>query len=588
MRLASFTIGSDKSGEKQQFKNLKNVVIDFDEHEWITLVIGWNGTGKSNVLEALATLFRELIGKPDNKGGHGDPEKPSFSYILRYYCHDKEIEIDADPDRPGELYKISYRSLIAEESASSPQGGLFDGQAAANQSKLAELKFTDFKKRKDEFLPRYVFGYYSGHSDRMQSVFRPYLQQYDKKLRNAKSEDPGLRRLFYALPVHSQFVLLAFVLQQDELVQGFLDSQLGLDTNTESESVDSVLLVLNEPSWNLNKSKDPKGEYGACKDNPDIFWGAEGVVRKFLNRVHDVSTAPIRNTRKDDSTFWNKKSREYVYLFIKDLTQLATLVGDQKPREFFRDLESTYVSELIKEVRIRVKLKKNDGSVTFRELSEGEQQLLTVLGLLRFTAEDESLFLLDEPDTHLNPKWSVDYIDYLNKFVTSGSEKESSSHIVLTTHNPIAIAELKKQQVQILHRDVDTRKITSREPDFDPRGMGYAGIMTSDMFGLDAALDTYTQNLLEEKREITLSENVTEEAKHRLAELNQELEGYGFRYASRDPVFEEYLRARYEHDLVAAPVDQLSKHNSAEQRSISKSLVEKAMAKIREEGHAKD
>jgi len=261
MRLASFTIGSDKSGEKQQFKNLKNVVIDFDEHEWITLVIGWNGTGKSNVLEALATLVRELIGKPEHKRWHGDPWKPSVSYILRYYCHDKEIEIDADPDRLGELYKISYRSLIDEEGASSPQGVLFDGQAVADQSKLAELKFTDFKKRKDEFLPRYVFGYYSGHSDRMQSVFRPYLQQYDKKLRNAKSEDPGLRRLFYALPVHSQFVLLAFVLQQDELVQGFLDSQLGLDTNTESESVDSVLLVLNEPSWNLNKKIEPKGEY---------------------------------------------------------------------------------------------------------------------------------------------------------------------------------------------------------------------------------------------------------------------------------------------------------------------------------------
>ncbi|MBT2916817.1 AAA family ATPase, partial [Vibrio anguillarum] len=88
------------------------------------------------------------------------------------------------------------------------------------------------------------------------------------------------------------------------------------------------------------------------------------------------------------------------------------------------------------EVRIRVKLKKNDGSVTFRELSEGEQQLLTVLGLLRFTAEEESLFLLDEPDTHLNPKWSVDYIDYLNKFVNSGSKGENNSHIVLTTHNP--------------------------------------------------------------------------------------------------------------------------------------------------------
>lgn len=576
MRLISLKIGSDKDGEKQRFKNLKNVCIDFDENEWITVVIGWNGTGKSNVLEALATLFRDLIMGKDQ---WSNKDKPSFAYVIQYFCHNKEIQIDADPDRADGAYKVSYRRL-GEKSDNADN--------SLESKKLMPIKFNEFKKTQDQFIPNYIFGYYSGHSDRLQSVFRPYLQQYDKKLRNAKSEDPGLRRLFYALPIHSQFVLLAFVLQQDELIQKFLDSQLGLDTNTESESIDSVLLVLNEPSWNLNKSKDPKGEYGACKDNPDIFWGAEGVVRKFLNRVLSVAIAPIRNIKKDDSTFWNKTSREYVYLFIKDLASLENLQGDQKPREFFRDLESTYVSELIKEVRIRVKLKKNDGSVTFRELSEGEQQLLTVLGLLRFTAEEESLFLLDEPDTHLNPKWSVDYIEYLNKFVTSGSESESSSHIVLTTHNPIAIAELKKQQVQILHRDKDSLKVTAQEPDLDPRGMGYAGIITSDMFGLDAALDSHTQELLEEKRRITLSERITDKNKMRLEKINLELDQYGFRYSARDPIFEEYLRARYEYDSVTIESTKINNLDNPRKKEISKELIARVMAKLREEGHAQD
>lgn len=585
MRLASLKIGSDKPGDKQRFKNLKNVIIDFDEHEWITVVIGWNGTGKSNVLEALATLFRDLIMEKDQWGAK---DKPSFSYVVRYFCHSNEIEIDADPNRGKNAYRVSYRSLDGEpRETESIQAGLFESKDESGDT-LNAIKFNEFKKRSDEFLPKYIFGYYSGHSDRLQSVFRPYLQQYDKKLRNAKSEDPGLRRLFYALPVHSQFVLLAFVLQQDDLIQSFLDDQLGLDANAESESIDSVLLVLNEPSWNLNKSKDPKGEHGACKHNPDIFWGAEGIVRKFLDRVHQVATAPIRNSRKDESTFWNKKGREYVYLFIKDLKRLSTLVGDQKPREFFRDLESTYVSELISEVRIRVKLKKNDGSVTFRELSEGEQQLLTVLGLLRFTAEEESLFLLDEPDTHLNPRWSVDYIDYLNKFVTSGSEAGGSSHIVLTTHNPIAIAELKKQQVKILHRDKENHEISSRNPDFDPRGMGYAGIITSDMFGLDAALDSYTKELLEEKRQITLVDKISEQNKGRLEAINLELEGYGFRYASRDPLFEEYLRARYERDQTFPDDNKMNQLNESDRKTISKSLVQQAMAKLKEQGHAQD
>ena len=541
MRLASFTIGSDREGESQRFKNLKNVTIDFEEQQWITLVIGWNGTGKSNVLEALAVLFRDLImGKNDK----GEKDKPSFAYTLRYFCHHKEIEISADPDRTKDAYLVSYRDLDENKNKDDASLQADLSNPSTDELALAALKFNEFKKRQDEFLPKYVFGYYSGHSDRMQSVFRPYLQQYDKKLRNSKSEDPGLRRLFYALPVHSQFVLLAFVLNQDGLVRHLIDTQLGLETDENAESIDSGLLELNEPSWNLNKSKDPKGTYGACKNKPDIFWGAEGVVRDFLNRVHKVATAPIKFSRKDDATLWNKKGREYLYMFIKDINKLTELVGNQEPRQFFRDLESTYVSELISEVRIRVKLKKNDGSVTFRELSEGEQQLLTVLGLLRFTAEEESLFLLDEPDTHLNPKWSVDYIDYLNKFVTSGSKGENNSHIVLTTHNPIAIAELTRDQVQILSRDDETRTIESHKPHYDPQGMGYAGIITSDMFGLGSSLDKRTQKRLETYRALASIENKTKFEALRFQVISEWLDNDRFSMSQRDDDYERYIKIR--------------------------------------------
>ncbi|MDT4289553.1 AAA family ATPase [Methylomonas sp. MO1] len=71
---------------------------------------------------------------------------------------------------------------------------------------------------------------------------------------------------------------------------------------------------------------------------------------------------------------------------------------DLSPDELFKMLESTLLSEIISEVNIRVKVASSDEPLTFRELSEGEQQLLTVLGLLKFTGGKDSLFLLDEPD----------------------------------------------------------------------------------------------------------------------------------------------------------------------------------------------
>lgn len=469
-----------------EYKNLKNVTIDFDQGEWITVVIGWNGTGKSNVLEALATLFRDLImGENENK----EKNKPSFPYRIKYRCRNNFVYINADPKRAKNPYQIHVTLEENDESQEIiNQGSIFDIESESQNEDLGEsITLNQLRKNQDQYLPKYIFGYYSGESDRMKEVFRKYLIKYDTDLRNAK--DPGFKRLFYALPVHSQFVLLAFIHQQDDVISEFLDNQLGLDPDG---GIDSILFVLRQPPWN-SKDGDPR------------FWNARGVVSNFLARLYDVSLAPLRLSRQVDVSLWNKKRLEFLYLYLKDLDALQDLVGQQTPKEFFRDLDSTYVSELIEEVRIRVKLRKNDDSVTFRELSEGEQQLLTVLGLLRFTAEEESLFLLDEPDTHLNPRWSIYYLQYLEKFVGIDKTSRESCHVVLTTHNPLAIAELLKKQIQILKRK-DDLSISVTPPEIDPRGMGYAAIVTSDMFGLPAAIDRSTLELLEKKRDLTIKE----------------------------------------------------------------------------------
>lgn len=192
-------------------------------------------------------------------------------------------------------------------------------------------------------------------------------------------------------------------------------------------------------------------------------------------------------------------------------------------------------------------MKKNDGSVTFRELSEGEQQLLTVLGLLRFTAEEESLFLLDEPDTHLNPRWCVDYLNYLKSFVGQNSKGDDNSHIILTTHNPLAIAELVKEQVQILYREAGSRTVRAENPAVDPKGMGFAGIVTSDMFGLGTSLDKATNDDLMILHQLSTQQQPLNEAERsKLADIRQRLEGLDFNFASRDRLEQEYLRARFD------------------------------------------
>ncbi len=565
MRLDKLTIGSAKDSPAHQFKNLKNVTIDFDQDHWVTVVIGWNGTGKSNVLEALAIIFRDLIAQE---------RKPAFAFQLAYRMGSGEklrhIHIDADPDRDQEPFSI-HVATDAEARGEGTLIPLMDGEEPISALRGKAIKLNAFLKADREYLPRYVFSYYSGESPRMHEVFLPYLEKYDSKLRNG--EDPGLKRLFYAMPVHSQFVLLAFLIQQSDVVREFLDDHLGLDPD---EGIESVLFVLRQPPW---KSK--------AADGDPRFWNARGVVSNFLSRLYDVALAPIEVSRRVSTSIWNKTTLTFKYLYVKDIAALRRLVGEQAPAEFFRDLESTYVSELIEEVRIRVRLKKNDGSVTFRELSEGEQQLLTVLGLLRFTAEDESLFLLDEPDTHLNPRWSVDYISYLKQFITSGARQEETSHILLTTHNPLAIAELDREQVQILRmsKTDEQRQIVACYPEMAPRGMGYAAIVTSDMFGIASSLDTHTQELLEVQRAFAAKEKLAPDEQFELDNINAQLDRLGFRFFHPDDEYSRYLRLRNEFLITQCGTDkpaelakQVVQMSRAERESLAKRLIAELLA----------
>ncbi len=209
MRLDRLTIGSAAPSTRHQFRNLKNVTIDFDQDDWVTVLIGWNGTGKSNILEALAIIFRDLM--------HA-ASVPAFAYQVDYRMgagvDARRIRIDADPDRSKEPYIID----VTTPSASNP----------------ARMKPSAFLADAEINLPRYVFSYYSGESHRMQEVFRSYLETYDKKLRQGK--DPGLKRLFYALPVHSQFVLLA----SHHLILAFVMSVQIASTSTSFMSARAV------------------------------------------------------------------------------------------------------------------------------------------------------------------------------------------------------------------------------------------------------------------------------------------------------------------------------------------------------------
>lgn len=126
----------------------------------------------------------------------------------------------------------------------------------------------------------------------------------------------------------------------------------------------------------------------------------------------------------------------------------------------------------------------------------------------------------------------------------------------MVTHHPLAIAELEKEQVQVMRRDV-TRQVRAAMPDRSPRGMGYAGILTSDIFGLQTTLDQTTEDLIRDRQNLTEKPELDEENRTKLARIDKELQSLGFSTAHWDGDYQLYLQRRraVAAELFDAPVD---------------------------------
>ncbi|MEN6420776.1 MAG: AAA family ATPase, partial [Smithella sp.] len=183
----------------------------------------------------------------------------------------------------------------------------------------------------------------------------------------------------------------------------------------------------------------------------------------------------------------------------------------------------------------------SDARYRIDDLSEGEKQLLCVIGGIKLSQQNECLVLLDEPDTHLNPVWSWEFDSLLKDSLVETQQK--SSTVIVATHDPVLISGLNKEQV-LIARLINGR-LSYERPIRNPRGQGVANVLTSEYFGLPSSLDKNTQDLLDERLSLAFKpEKLTQEEKERLSIINERLEELGLSISFRDPDYKEFEEER--------------------------------------------
>lgn len=514
----------------QEFRNLNSFEIRFSELK--TVLIGQNASGKSNFLEAIVLIFKQLdLLDKEHKAEH------LFEYDIIYTCYGNKIKIGRK--KVDGKYKYQFQ------------------EATGKKDNKGEDIFQDIKKFKDkksQYLPKYIFAYYSGlgNSNRLEEHFDDHKAEFARSAMNAEpNKVPEPAKLFYAELIHSQLSLLSFFIDNEPSALKFLKENLQI------EEFQSALLTIQKPAWS--------SESRMKKNNEFKFFGSSGVVKDLLYYLHDnVAFAPLRDVIKPKVGLWEKvkgkTGQDVVHLFIDDFEKIREYVrtNNWTSFDFFHVLNTANVSQLLTKEGIKVRVKKTHANrIAFQDLSEGEQQLLTVLGLMRFTVTEEALFLLDEPDTHLNPYWRWKYMEFIDQIVLNNKEDglQQTIQVIMSSHDPLTIGSLRKEEVRVLQ--CEDSKIKVSLPDEDPKGMGSAGILT-EIFGLETTLDKKTQEQLERRRHIeSMLYNLKEkhlplpvnenknDLERELEELNKDLDNLGFSRVTRDPFYQKF-QARFD------------------------------------------
>lgn len=89
-----------------------------------------------------------------------------------------------------------------------------------------------------------------------------------------------------------------------------------------------------------------------AKQHEELFWGAYGVVRDFLNNLFTYPLAPVKVTRQEDTSLTGSNIRnEFFHLFLPNVDTLREFAQGLSPDVFFKMQESTLLSEIISELR---------------------------------------------------------------------------------------------------------------------------------------------------------------------------------------------------------------------------------------------
>lgn len=358
------------------YKNLKNFTLGFDGTSFIDVFVGKNGSGKSNLFEALVEIFRHIYEFDKEKGD------PGFDYTVKYEVSDKETEI------VWKAGKLSINGKIRSTIGKTP-------------------------------LPDNVLIYYSGHNDTVAGLVENYEANFGRRIKKADFDES--RRFIGIGPEYKALLLAVLLMQKPEnKARLFIQEKLGINT-----VAPEVRLELRRPVYATD------ARYNIEDLLADRYWKPEGITKVFLDRLSNcISTASSGPIRSEG--YFATDDRYTLYF---DIAKIQQEFADLSTQELFRQLDNLKTLGMLADISIPLKLTSGlDASIA--HFSDGQFQSVYIYSIVELFKDRHCLTLLDEPDAFLHPEWQFAFLRQVIEITGAGAP---SNHVLMSSHSASTI-----------------------------------------------------------------------------------------------------------------------------------------------------
>lgn len=488
MKLLSLEINSkfrslDK-GFKIQFHR-KDDLGEMSEFNPFCLV-GLNGCGKSNVLEALSEIFYhvELC-----VGQHLPSILHDESVFMPQVCAVNAFELQyMTQDTPQNEVTREHTVIVTISKAENESpiiSVMSQGVAPMLTFDLGKFHVSQSSLVKS-FLPQYIVAYSSGENETLSIPYIKsrfiHLHEFKENVVNDVVDYTSPENsLIYVDANMSQAILLSCLLFEDAIT---LKSLADYDNTGISGIKRFRMRLRNEVFADENGAKF---SYFALFERKKQM--INGIMGKELFEVLSNISSISWYDEKEQAyyfDFWvndatKQAFRSYfhtamecfqIFRLLYELNNYAVTMKKQKEifesRGVYTEKKfGTPESEnevfhfldffLIKQMNRQGK-KEN---LLLRQFSDGEHQFIHTMAICLLLKDSNALILLDEPETHFNPSWRSRFVSILDETLRSASGEEDGyiqyvnlkKDILITSHSPFIISDCQSENVIILNKN---------------------------------------------------------------------------------------------------------------------------------------